>query len=175
MQDKMKSLVMTLLSIISSFATIAQKGDSVGFIDYMQGGGLSSRPQVVTGNNIDTSYTTEIVEYNKFVFEHRKKVYRWQLLSSKIIFLIVMLIVVVGLYLSYLQFKLSASLLTKKPTQIADNAEQILQPQDALDRATLQFNKGGLKIESAVIGLIILVISVAFFFLYLQFIFHIRE
>jgi len=87
---------------------------------------------------------------------HRRKVLNWQYHSSIIIFFVVILIVLTGLILSYLHFK--RSLVTN------ENAE-----------TELEISKSGLKVRSSIIGIIILVISIAFFYLYLTHIYKIEE
>jgi hypothetical protein len=48
---------------------------------------------------------TRYFEYRVSGYEHREKVFSWQLLSSKIIFFSVLFMLLVGVYFSYLQFK----------------------------------------------------------------------
>ena len=129
-----------------------------------------------SGNDIVAAYTQRELDsvnqmkvaYTKFAYAYRMKLFEWQLSSSKIIFSVVVVIVLIGLYLSYLQFKLSEKQLLK-PTDPKDTSTA--KSQSATD---LEINKDGIKIQSAVIGLIILVISIIFFFLYLKFVFPIN-
>lgn len=99
---------------------------------------------------------TNYFEYVNFSLEHRKRVLTWQYFSTIIIFCVVVLIVVTGLFLSYFHFK--RSLITQ------DNSE-----------TELELSKSGFKIRSSVIGILILTISIAFFYLYLTHVYEIKE
>jgi hypothetical protein len=87
---------------------------------------------------------------------HTYAVYQWQLLSSKLVFYLVIAIVLSGLALCWLQFLRSSS--TKGTAKAAD----------------LSISVTGLKVSSPVLGVIVLAISLAFFFCYLQFVYPIR-
>jgi hypothetical protein len=123
-------------------------------------------------------------DYYKFAYAYRKKAYEWQLLSSRIILAVVIVVVLLGLYLSYLQFEAGARTLTRTTTSIkatdppANSLPANSSPPNSSDAAfqqsTMELSKDGIKINSNVIGLIILVISIAFFFLYLRFVFGIN-
>jgi hypothetical protein len=92
-------------------------------------------------------------------FDHRSRVFEWQLLSSRLIFGLVIPIVAVGLYFSWLQFmaglKESAS-----PEKTS---------------TTLEASPSGVKVSSPVLGVIILTLSLAFFYLYLVHVYPIEE
>jgi hypothetical protein len=105
----------------------------------------------------------------QYTFNQNKKVFQWQHVSSIIIFFIVVLIVLMGLYMAYLQFRLSEKMFLRQSTdKTKDDA-------NALDmiKADLELGKDGLKINTAVIGLIILSLSLAFLFLYLKYVYPI--
>lgn len=116
--------------------------------------------------------------YHKYMFTQRMAIYNWQLNSGKILFFVVVLIVLIGLYLSYLQFKASTAHL-----EYRRNIEASITTTDkiaGIDAVTsdpitkFEITKDGFKIDSAVIGLVILVISIAFFFMYLRYVFPIQ-
>ena len=104
-----------------------------------------------------------------YTFNQNRKVFNWQYISSIIIFFIVVLIVLIGLYMAYLQFRLSEKMF------ISQAADKIKDNSNALEmmKADLEIGKGGLKINTAVIGLIILSLSLAFLFLYLKYVYPI--
>ncbi len=81
-------------------------------------------------------------------FEHRTRIFQWQHFSTRIIFWMVILIVLAGLYFSWMQFHA-----TKDSTQLPET--------------TLEASAKGFKVSSPVLGVIILAISLAFFYLYL--------
>ena len=91
-------------------------------------------------------------------FIHRSKVFEWQLYSSKLLFVIVLLLVFSGIILSALQF-------------YAGYKEQ----QNNILSTEFSASIKGIKISSPVIGLIILALSLGFFYLYLVYIFPIEE
>jgi hypothetical protein len=105
-------------------------------------------------------------------------IYNWQLNSGKILFFVVVLIVLIGLYLSYLQFKASTAHLEyqRKAKASIKTTDKIAESEAATSNPITKFeiSKDGIKIDSAVIGLVILVISIAFFFMYLRYVFPIQ-
>jgi hypothetical protein len=107
-------------------------------------------------SNPDSNLVKAINDYKIFSLEHRKKVFKYQLVTSSIIFATVLLIVMVGLLLSYLHFKNDLKANTNSETEI-------------------EIGKGGLKVKSSIIGIIILTLSIAFFYLYLTYIYEIKE
>ncbi len=99
----------------------------------------------------------EQVNYAVFSLEHRKKVFSWQLIAGKIIFVFVMLIVLSGLALSYMHFY--------KGLKSGGESE----------KTELEMSTSGIKINSSVIGLVILVLAIAFLYLYLVHVFPVNE
>lgn len=114
--------------------------------------------------------------------QHRSNTYSWQLVSSKIIFVVVILLVFVGLYFSWLQFRLS---LQPRPTAVSamtagtkpEEAPGTALTQSAVVMAVTEISAGrdGIKVSSPVLGVIILVVSLLFFYLYLVYIYPISE
>ncbi len=91
-------------------------------------------------------------------YEHRQRVFRWQLLSSRIIFVVVIFLVLVGIYFSWLQFSSAIR---------AGGGEQ--------RETTFEASTSGFKVSSPVLGVIILAISLAFFYLYLAYVYPIVD
>ena len=107
-----------------------------------------------------TSYLEEIraeTEIRLSLLEHRRRTYWWQYYSTIFIFVVVHAIVGIGVYLSWLHFK--------------DATAEAPQGPDTVTTVEASFQ--GLKISSRLVGLIILLISVGFFYLYLQFVYPI--
>ena len=102
-------------------------------------------------------YENSFYEYMIFSVKHREKVFAWQLFSSKIIFLIVMILVIVGIFFSWLQFR--------KGFSENDSGEDT--------QTELELSTSGFKIKSSILGLIILIISLAFFYMYLLYVYPI--
>ncbi|MDZ7741246.1 MAG: hypothetical protein U5Q03_05725 [Bacteroidota bacterium] len=82
--------------------------------------------------------------------------FNWQYYSSIVILGVVLLIVLTGLLLPYLHFRHSLKTNDSSETEIS-------------------LGKSGFKVRSSIIGIIILVISVAFFYLYLAHVYEIEE
>ena len=91
--------------------------------------------------------------FNYFIegYKHRQNVFHWQLLSSKIIFIVVVLLVFSGIIFAAIQFYDGLKNSLKQTSQAT----------------TFEAEKGGLKVSSPILGVIILVISLVFFYLYL--------
>jgi hypothetical protein len=109
----------------------------------------------------------EYYRYRQSGYEHRRRVFDWQLLSSKIIFWIVVLMVSAGIYFSGVQFHLALRAV-RPPAAASASAPP------AFD-TSLEAGAGGIKVSSPVLGVIILVISFLFFYLYLVHVYPISE
>ena len=101
---------------------------------------------------------------NQYVFnvEHQKRTFTQQYFSSIFIFIMVVIIVCMGLVLSYKQFKLNEEIVRHSMKQ---NNGTIEKGTDT--SASMEVSKDRIKMNTAVIGLMILVISLVFFFLYI--------
>jgi len=93
-------------------------------------------------------------EHYVWSLRYTRSTFEWQYASTIAIFFVVMLLICCGLYFSYLQFKTAA----RAPTQ-----------------TSIKIGKDGLEINSPVIGLLILFLSVGFFYLYLANVYPISE
>jgi septal ring-binding cell division protein DamX len=118
-------------------------------------------------------------DYRTHGFDHRKAVFAWQLLSAKIIFAIVVLLVAIGIYFSWIQFtagmkKESTSPPASKATPTETTQDTPAPPQEPAV-TTLEASPSGIKVSSPVLGVILLVISLAFFYLYLVYVYPIEE
>ncbi len=99
-------------------------------------------------------------DYRAEGYDHRQRVFEWQLLSSRIIFVVVIALVGAGIYFSWLQFRADL----KKTGNEGDRGV-----------STLEASTSGIKVSSPVLGVVILVISLLFFYLYLQYVYPIEE
>jgi hypothetical protein len=104
---------------------------------------------------------TDYFEYFSAGYRHRQRVFQWQLASSKIIFVVVVLLVFSGIVFAAIQFYAGLKKVTGDKEQVTVT--------------TFEAGSTGLKVSSPVLGLIILVISLAFFYLYLVYIYPIEE
>ncbi|WP_158768590.1 hypothetical protein [Paraglaciecola sp. L1A13] len=101
--------------------------------------------------------------YYKIGHEHRAKVFAWQHFSARIIFFVVLALVAIGIYFAWVQFRLD----------IKPNNGSVGTGQEKEHRVEL--STSGIKVSSPVLGVIILVLSLAFFYLYLVFVYPIAE
>ena len=95
----------------------------------------------------------EYWKYQVEVLKHSRKVYAWQHISSIIIFYVVVFLVLVGVVFSWLQFRAAA---------FKGESEE------------LDANLKGVKITSSTLGVVILVLSMCFFFLYLRYVYPVN-
>lgn len=97
-----------------------------------------------------------LYEYHAQQIDHRLAVFRWQHRSSQIIFFVVIGVVAMGLYFSWMQFH--------APREGEAGAV-----------TTIEASGTGVKLSSPVLGVVILVLSLAFFYLYLVHVYRITE
>jgi heme/copper-type cytochrome/quinol oxidase subunit 2 len=95
-------------------------------------------------------------------YKHRQTVFAWQIVSSKVIFYVVLLIVFVGIYFAAIQFHVGLRRESRK---------------EATEPAVTELDASvkGVKVSSPVLGVIILGLSLAFFYLYLIYVYPISE
>lgn len=94
--------------------------------------------------------------------------FNWQYRSSRIIFWFVILIMVSGLFFASVQFYISYKIV-KSTTNKLDRGGDSDPAKDEIE-----VSLSGIKVKSSVLGVIILVISIAFFYLYLVHIYPIN-
>ncbi len=99
-------------------------------------------------------------DYYRSGFEHRRRVFAWQHLSTQIIFVVVLILVGAGLFFAWLQFRRDS---TKPSGGEKEQAHEV------------EIGPGGVKVSSPVLGVVILTLSLAFFYLYLIYVYPIRE
>lgn len=127
-------------------------------------------------SNAPLEYKNAYWQYEIQALDHRRQVFEWQLISSKYIFLIVIAVVIMGLLLSFWQFYLPIYRYNKFiKTHKELEAKQMTEENKEAALSTLKLGKDGIEITSSVIGLLILFISIAFFFLYLNYVYPISE
>lgn len=102
-------------------------------------------------------------EYRVTGFQHRKEVFAWQLFSTKLIFWSVLFLVFSGICFSGIQFYKSISREWPEGTASPESVTEF------------EASAKGIKVTSPVLGVIILVISLAFFYLYLVYVYPISE
>jgi hypothetical protein len=98
-------------------------------------------------------YAAAQLEYEKFAFRHAERTYEWQYWASILIFFLVITAVGLGLWMSFLHFYEGRK----------------------GGGGTMKVSRDGVEVSSPVIGLLILVVSLAFFYLYLTQVYPIVE
>ena len=115
-------------------------------------------------------------EYQAFSYAHAQRTFDFQYETGKIIFWVVLLIVFSGLGFSAVQFYVGLRHpLDKRTTN--DNQSKDAQPPAAEDPGVSEFEASlqGIKLKSSVLGLLILAMSMVFFYLYLKFVYQISN
>ena len=130
----------------------------------------------------DTLLKGELYDYYKFGLTHRKQAFEWNLLSSKITFWSVIVLVFAGILFAGIQFYISFMAkhlaINKKDSGKAGEQETLsFNSTPSIDelKTELEAGPGGIKVSSPVLGVIILVISLLFFYLYLAYVYPIHE
>ena len=108
-------------------------------------------------------------EYNNWALEHRKNVFAWQLNAGKVIFIVVLLLVLTGVFFSGIQFFIAMKQVTRrgKVSEASDVKE------DEALLTTLKATLNGIEVSSSILGVIILMVSFLFFYLYLVYVYPI--
>jgi hypothetical protein len=120
----------------------------------------------------DTLLKRELYNYYKFGLDHRKMAFEWNLLSSKITFWVVIILVFTGIIFAGIQFYVALKgNANKKLTSLGEASSETAQ----FLKTELEAGTQGIKISSPVLGVIILVISLLFFYLYLAYVYPIQE
>lgn len=118
-------------------------------------------------------YLTAMQGYYTYMangYSYRSRVFEWQLLSSRVIFAVVLALVGAGLYFAAIQFRLAMRASARPP------GAQSTAPESGMSLETkLEVSATGVSVNSSVMGLIILVLSLAFFYLYLVFVYPITD
>ena len=143
------------------------------FAEKVDQGASMNLPKIPTGLKLEMmdAETREVYlaalrehySYQLSGYQHRRKVFDWQLFSSKVTFYIVILIVLSGIYFSGVQFHSS---LKKTPKEQVNEEAKVTQISASVE---------GIKVSSPVLGVIILSISLLFFYLYLVYVYPIDE
>jgi hypothetical protein len=108
-------------------------------------------------------------EYRASGYAYRSRVFEWQLLSSRVIFLVVLALVGAGMYFAAVQFH--AALVGVRASKKGAAAQAAA---TALPLATqFEVSAKGVVVNSSVLGIVILAVSLAFFYLYLVYVYPI--
>ncbi|MGZ3864571.1 MAG: hypothetical protein ACXVPN_15410 [Bacteroidia bacterium] len=125
-------------------------------------------------------YARAKIKKNEFVIysqDYNIKSFDWQLTSEKILFVVVILISLCGIVFSGIQFYNSMLVhryyFRMKKDNIKTPKKEKPDELNATTDTQITIGVDGLEIKSSIIGVIILVISIVFFYLYLHFVYPI--
>ena len=151
---------------------LASQGDSATLPDI----GMPELADIVMQDSVTLAVALESMrEYYRYLiqgFEHREQVFRWQFRSSWVIFGIVNLVVLVGLYFSWLQFRIG---LRTGAIAAGDSLNRSGETSSQGLVTELTLSSKEIRVSSPVLGVIILVLSLAFYYLYLVYVYPIKE
>lgn len=111
-------------------------------------------------------------EYRANGYSYRSRLFEWQLLSSRVIFVIVLLLVLAGIYFAAVQFHV-AMIAARRNLLIPAGADAPAGPNPLATQ--FEISDKGVVINSSVLGVIILGLSLAFFYLYLVYVYPIQN
>ena len=120
------------------------------------------------------SAVREYYAYREDGLRHRRRVFAWQLASSKVIFVLVVLLVLAGVYFSGVQFHITLRAWKLTAERQAQGKPATGPAPDALG-GEIDASLEGLKVRSPVLGVIILSLSFLFFYLYLAYVHPIQD
>lgn len=101
--------------------------------------------------------------YRRSGYEHRLAVFEWQFFSTRAIFVVVLVLVFAGIYFAAIQFHHGLRSSDKTRQGNADESTEFV------------FSLREFKVRSPVLGVIVLTISLAFFYLYLVYVYPIEN
>jgi hypothetical protein len=114
-------------------------------------------------------------EYDKWTWEFTERIYRWQHVSGIIAFVVSVCIVIVGVAMSCLQFWTYYRTTTHKANIQKEAVEKTSDPETLKQLVSqLEVTMQGVKLSSPVLGVIILGLSLVFFYVYLKFVYPIQ-
>jgi hypothetical protein len=138
--------------------------------------------------NLCNQATQESYRYLISAYQHRRSSFDWNLEADKIIFAVVIVLVISGLIFAAIQFRigLAGNLAAAPPSSPnPKEGEPSAKGPDSLSQATyerlggmatnLELSTTGIKVSSSVLGVIVLLISMAFFYLYARYVYPIQE
>lgn len=134
-------------------------------------------------------------EYVEWANAYRRRAHEWQACSSRVVFVVCIGIVVVGVWFSWLQFRDGRKMIGRQPMTEHSQTTTVMpgtptaaapvvgneaaKPKEmrtagGSDAHSLEASLAGVKVTTSVLGVVILALSLGFFYLYLQYIYPIR-
>lgn len=110
----------------------------------------------------------EYLIYYKKGYLQRYEVIRFQNLSTKLILFVVISLVILGMFFAWYQFRIAMNAV-KARIKSGDTSSYSAEVQE------ISIGESGVVARSSYLGVIILIVSLAFFYLYLVFVYPIQE
>lgn len=117
----------------------------------------------------------EWAAYRRFSFQHARRVYWSQFVTSWIVFAVSVAVLCFGLYASWRYFKKEDGPRETRIERKEGAAEQVREAMVPPAVHELEVTTSGVKLSSRAVGLIVLGLSLAFFYLYLKFVYPITN
>lgn len=173
---KTNYLLLLILLCLSGYLGKAQTPTEKAFKEalQLQGDDSEVRSDKSAYDSLYAKYYSPLkIDQETFNAKHLKRSFDWQFYSGIIIFFLVITIVIAGLVLSFRQFQLNSKLLLRK-IKLQEDKTEIAKQVPAFTESNMEISKDGLKINTAVIGLMILFISILFLLIYLRYVYPIQ-
>jgi uncharacterized membrane protein len=134
----------------------------------------------------EASVAAARAQYQTWSLKHAEDAYEWQHISTMIIFVVVILLMVAGVVFSWIQFRQGmhhpAQAIASSVSTIAQSASASADPAPAPPEVSIEKSSvtefsaspQGIKVASSTLGVIILVISMCFFYMYLAYVYPIN-
>lgn len=128
----------------------------------------------------------DFAAYIKWQRQFARESWDWHLFSTKLLMGAVLIIVMAGLFFTYLQFShggsaptptLPAKAPASAPATVVESAEGVAIADESvvLPVTTIKLNAAGFEMTSQVIGLLVLGLSLAFFYFYVKVVYPMQE
>lgn len=118
----------------------------------------------------------DYARYVQWQRDYARRGWEWHLFSTQFLFGMVMAIVAFGLWLTHKQFQRDYVQQAAAPTADGSTAPPPPPPSPPLPApSSLKLGPAGLELTSQVVGLLVLAVSVAFFYFYVKEVYPMRE
>ncbi len=173
MKQHMHKIVVSLILCCLFIQANAQDSSFEAKLNQFEKAQVKTAPADKLDSLIHVAEKEKMLQENKFgakqflyyqqSLDQRYQTFAWQSTSTKLIFLMVSVIVLCGLIFSGIHFQKAMKMQEKNPTAPAGEGN------------SLELSMQGVKINSSVIGLMILALSLGFFYLYLIYVYPINQ
>ena len=104
-----------------------------------------------------------------WALKYQEKIYEYQHISSIVLLFVSLIVLICGLYFSYMQFKDRTDHIypNKATKNLSENIDSNNIKKNDESKTSLKIGMAGIEISSSIIGLLILCVSLAFFYLYI--------